>query len=245
MRAWIDRLHRKHPPEKPRADWKQAAMQDFAAWLDEIDEPPVVPEDGESPYGLSDLIDAMTALRTETGNLARNAGRALREGEELRQSLAAEREQDAETRAAERQEWKRAMATVEGLSRLQDVERERTGRRRALQMLFEALENIRAVRERFAAPIKRGWFTRAAAVPSADKDFALLIKTLETALETWNVRELVAVGDPFDPRTMRAIGSVKTGRVPPGAVCDVIRQGIMIDDQVERYAEVNVEKDAE
>lgn len=245
MRDWFHLSKLNRQDAAPAADWKQAAIADFTQWLDELEEPPADIADGEEEnrYGLVDLVDAMTALRTETGNLARNAARALRDGEEWQKSFADEREREAAVRAEERQELKRAAEAVQGLSRLQDAERERSERRRVLQMLFDTVEDLRAVRERCSAAVPRGWFKRSAAQPAVEKELALLIKGIEASLESCNVRGLVAVGDPFDPRTMRAIAAVETGRVPRGAVCDVIRQGIIIDEQLERYAEVNVEKE--
>ena len=246
MKRWLPRLSKISTPQRePVADWKQAALADFKQWLDELEVMPTMPdESAETRYGLLDIVDALTAVRTETGNLARQATRALREHEEQQKAIAAEREQEAAARAAERQELKRAVAVVEGLPHLQDADRERAERRRVLQILFDTAADLRAVQERAVAPpLPRRWFKRPAAAVPDGKDIGLLIKGIEAALATWKVRELAAEGDPFDPRTMRAVASTETGRVPPGTVCDVIRQGIVIDEQVERYAEVNVERE--
>lgn len=246
MKSWLSRLSKGRPPQRePAADWKQEALADFKQWLDELEAMPAMPDEpADTSYGLLDLVDALTAVRTETGNLARQATRALREHEEQQKAIAAEREQEAAARTVEQQELKRAVAIVEGLSHLQDAERERAERRRVLQILFDTAADLRAVQERATVPPpQRRWFKRPAVVGPDGKDMALLIKGIEAALATWKVRELAAVGDPFDPRTMRAVASAKTGRVPPGTVCDVIRQGMVIDGQVERYAEVNVEKE--
>ncbi len=234
---------RKHG--KPGHNWKQTALADFTRWLDELDTPPPEPNpDPDVEYGLVDLVEAMTALRTETAHLARHTAKVLRDHEEQQRSNAARQTEQAEAQASERKELQRVLAAVEHMTRARDAERERAERRRALQMLFDTAEDLRMLQaRRHAAPRKRRWFKKAPPAAPMDHDIQLLLKRIEDALSASNVRALASVGDRFDPETMSALASVHTGRVPPGAVCDVIRQGIMIDEYVQRYAEVHVEKD--
>lgn len=239
----IPSFFRKRGPLVP--DWKQSALDDFARWLDELDTPP--PETNLEPdveYGLVDLVEAMTALRTETAHLARHTARVLRDNEEQQRVQAARQTEQAEAQASDRKELQRVLAALEQMTRARDAERERTERRRALQMLFDTAEDVRMLQVRHnAVPIKRRWFRRSPTASSMDHDLHLLLKRIEDALSASNVRALATVGDRFDPETMSALASVRTGRVPPGAVCEVIRQGIAIDEHVQRYAEVHVEKE--
>jgi molecular chaperone GrpE (heat shock protein) len=225
------------PDKDPRPDWKQAALDDFAQWLDDLesDAQPDDDDDDSPPLGLADVVDSVAALRTETAALARNAAKIVRDNEALRKESDEDREQTARTLLAVQKQLRDVAA-----------QRDASARAEILEFLFDAADDLRSVVRRHEArgPVKTGFFRTERIPADLLDDLHLLLRRSEDALRLWNVRPIAGVGAPFDPQTMRALATTDLGEAPPGCVSEIVRQGIFIDQRPLRIAQVNVEKES-
>lgn len=76
------------------------------------------------------------------------------------------------------------------------------------------------------------------------KGYALTLKRLAEALDRLNVREIVCVGEPFDPLLMSAVDVEETRETADGTVLEVYRRGYYRDGELFRIAEVKVARNA-
>ena len=61
----------------------------------------------------------------------------------------------------------------------------------------------------------------------------------------WNVRQMKAVGETFDPHSHIAVGVEHTSSVPENTIVEEQRKGYLLGNEVIRYAEVIVAKEGE
>ena len=72
------------------------------------------------------------------------------------------------------------------------------------------------------------------------KGVGLVLRLFQSKLERYNVKPIVARGQPFDPRLHEAISRVETAEVPPGAVAVELQRGYRIGERLLRPAMVSV-----
>ncbi len=78
----------------------------------------------------------------------------------------------------------------------------------------------------------------AAATASEDdatlKGVQMVLKQFSMALEKMNIKQVDALGNPFDPNVHEAISQMETDEFPPGSVCAVMQQGYVMGDRLLR-----------
>lgn len=70
----------------------------------------------------------------------------------------------------------------------------------------------------------------------------LLTERLQSILRTAGVREIEAIGRPFDPSIHRAVSTVELPDLTPGTIVEVELPGYYLEGRILRYAEVMVAK---
>ncbi len=117
---------------------------------------------------------------------------------------------------------------------------------------WELLGDLLDVRERFARgrddarkhlESSHGFFARFGSQPVVEallRGSELALERVDETLRRYGVHEILSVGEPFDPNTMRAVETDKRGDVQPGLVTEVVRRGYRTADRILRYAEVKV-----
>ena len=73
----------------------------------------------------------------------------------------------------------------------------------------------------------------------------LVMRKMESVLETSGVQKIEALGRPFEPWQLEAVHYAETAEYEPGVVTEVFREGYMLDDMVLRAAQVVVAKEPE
>jgi len=76
--------------------------------------------------------------------------------------------------------------------------------------------------------------------PTVLKGVSLVLRLLQNKLERYDVRPMVARGEPFDPRQHEAISRTETKDVPAGHVAVELQRGYRIGERLLRPAMVSV-----
>ena len=71
----------------------------------------------------------------------------------------------------------------------------------------------------------------------------LVMRKMESVLETSGVQKIEALGRPFEPWQLEAVHYAETSEYEPGVVTEVFREGYMLNDMVLRAAQVVVAKE--
>lgn len=130
--------------------------------------------------------------------------------------------------AAEFENWKRR-------ARKEQEDAEAKVRESVLRDMLDVIDNLeRAVGAFGEGP---GAAPDGAAVL---KGVALVLRLFQSKLDRYNVKPIVARGEPFDPRIHEAISRVETNDVPPGAVAVELQRGYRIGERLLRPAMVSV-----
>jgi molecular chaperone GrpE len=77
------------------------------------------------------------------------------------------------------------------------------------------------------------------------RGIGLTVRRLDRMLAERRVSRIELVGQRFDPRLARAVGTRQDANVAPGVVVDEVRAGYLWDDELLRAAEVIVSKAGE
>lgn len=87
-------------------------------------------------------------------------------------------------------------------------------------------------------------FERALEFECSDESFKkgveMIHTTLKTVMESLGVKEIEALGNPFDPNTQNAVMHVEDDTVGDDIVVEVFQKGYMMKDKVLRHAMVKV-----
>ncbi len=130
--------------------------------------------------------------------------------------------------AAEFENWKRR-------ARKEQEDAEAKVRESVLRDMLDVLDNL----ERAVGAFGEG----SGAAPDGAavvKGVSLVLRLFQSKLERYNVKPIVARGEPFDPRVHEAISRVETADVPPGAVVAELQRGYRIGERLLRPAMVSV-----
>jgi hypothetical protein len=235
---------------EPEAAWKREVLAACRRWLDALpDEAPPVGGDGTAPadagaVGLVDLADAVAALGRETKALARSSEQSRRQLETFLASAASSPQPAAEAGP----DWE----ALESQLRSRLLEQGRKERDALLLEMGEILDALRAThgelarRDAAPPPEPRGFLRRRASAPPrppAAPALEVPLRKLADMLGRHGVTAIARVGDLYDAASMR-VGSVsEAGRVPPGRVSAVIRQGYRMQGSLLQVAEVAVERE--
>lgn len=213
-------------------EWKQHILEEFAAWLDDLEE---IPEPADAAAGnppdLETLLREFTALRQEVRLQSRGNNRVGEQVERLAEQLSAELDSTRTVAATLRDDVPRAR---------------REGRERAITEFLDILEGVRRsaqAAESVSLPVLLlGRRARRRVRQALLKPLRLLESKATDCTRRLGLRETAALNQPFDSDTMRAVAATSTGRAP-NAVTEIRRQGYTLDGNLLRVAEVCVEKE--
>ncbi len=221
--------------QPPRAQWKQQILDDFAAWLDALDEPPAATEEdaGNKQPDLETLLAEFTALRQEVRLQSRSGNKLGEQVENLSADLSEK------------------LDAVNRVSAAVQEELPKTRKETKKQVVKEVLEVIEAAERSLhnaEAPSLPRILLRPGARQKAREKLARPVQLLNTKIEDMTRRlgleKTAAPGMPFDPETMRAVSSTNStlsGESRP-VVSQVLRAGYRLDGEVIQTAEVKVEQ---
>jgi len=222
--------------ECSEASWKVAVLADFKAWLDALpdDEQPTDDEDAEpvEDADLLSLVGEMTALRQEVKLMSRGTGKLSRTVEQVSQDVATN-----------------VVPLAEEIRRL-DREARTSETRGVLSPLLLELgdlrEGLRDMAARAAAPVRPWYLSQhrwaSLGIVRQREDLDVLVRRIDSTLERHAVKPIAAEAMPFDARCMTAEGVTRSGRVSPGHVSTVVKQGFSVAGGILRPAHVMVEE---
>jgi molecular chaperone GrpE len=139
-------------------------------------------------------------------------------------------------------------------------ETERRSRREVLGALIDLrdrlIRGIESARVNQAVkPVLTGWYARLGSslgllqqpedpsegtIAAIVKGYELGLDRLDQTLDEFNAKEILCVGQPFDPHRMNAIDKEESTAVPEGTVLEVYRSGYEWNGEVFRPAQVKV-----
>jgi len=224
-----------HAPEDAWQARKCALLRDFGAWLDALPPAEALADvaagerEAELP-GLAQVFAETTALRQETRQVARQSREM---GEALRAA--------GEALAAIGQRLGLAEAAVEA-ARARAADAAWKGKAEMAAEFAQLAEAVDRCAAETARPLPRFGRGRAARtrLDAAAKTLALVLEKARLAMRDRGLRATAAAGQPFDARSMRAVGVVRRPGLADGTVAEVARQGYELDGKAMEYAEVLV-----
>jgi molecular chaperone GrpE len=212
---------------------KERLLGQFRDYLDAMEELPETPSDpGSAEADLYSVFVELAAVRNEVRTESRLVKEALDQFRGVFDTL------------------RSSQVTLEqALQRAQAEARERGQAllRPLLLDLLELRDRLDAALQQPAAPPQRRWFghwrqpQRVAAEPWRE-GVGITARRLDRILSERRISRLGLVGQRFDPRVARAIGTRQDERFGPGIVVDEVRAGYLWDDELLRTAEVIVSK---
>lgn len=221
-----------------QGDWKERALEDFRAWLDDLPGAADDADEGEDAEGgageprevdLRDLFAEFAALRQEVRLQNREQSRASRELAKAAESC------DTASRLVRRREddlaafEKRVVAEAEN---------------RCLRSVLEVHDAL--VRGRDAAMAlreRRGLFGRPVrGVGGVVEGYELALRRFERMLARFGVRRTQSTGRPFDSRIMHAMEVRRVEQAEDGVVVEELLGGFTRDGDVLRLADVAVNR---
>lgn len=213
--------------------WKRDALARFTEWLDAM--PNEEPECQEpEPVDLYTLLEELTALKQEMRTLGRSTARLADS------SLAV-----SHTLKDELPSLLRAQQASTGPDKEALLQARRQAERAFLIELGDlsvALNELRNREVDVAWPFYVSASVREQLVGAHAKPLAVLASRVDALLSRHGLSALVAVGDAFNAVKMNAAGISNAGKIAPGCISAVVKQGFVCGDDVLRLAEVIVEE---
>ena len=208
---------------------KQALLSRFQAYLDTAE--PAAPESQTETSDLYSIFVEVAGLRSEVRTESRLVKEALDQFRGLFDMLQA-------SQASVQQELDRARATA---------------RDQADAALRPLLLDVIDLRDRLlaaltsAAAARPGWAGRLWRRPALGDEawqegLRMTLRRLDQALLDRRIVPMQLVGQPFDPRRARVVGTSAESAAADGTVIEEVRAGFLWDDQVLRTADVMVSK---
>ena len=201
------------------ADWKEAVLADFAAWLAQLDDVALAtgePAAGEVPVPLagSDLhavYSELASLRQEVRLQNREQARALRLAERDREG-----QQEAMQRSAERD---------------------------CLTPMLEVRDALVRGREGVGSVARARRWRRPRGIEDVARGYDMALERFDRALAAVGVTPVATVGEPFNARTMLSVQALADSGSQEGTVIEELRSGFAhANGAVLRLAEVVVNR---
>ena len=219
-------------------DWKERALEDFRAWLDDLSGPAEDRDEDEDAEGgagepheidLRDLFAEFAALRQEVRLQNREQSRAGRELAKAAESY------DTASRLIRRREDDLAAFEKRVVTEAEN---------RCLRSVLEVHDAL--VRGRDAATAlreRRGLFRRPVrGVGGVVEGYELALRRFERMLARFGVRRTQSTGRPFDSRIMHAMEVRRIEQAEDGVVVEELLGGFTRGGDVLRLAEVAVNR---
>jgi len=210
---------------------KQALLSRFQAYLDTAET--AAPESQTETSDLYSIFVEVAGLRSEVRTESRLVKEALDQFRHVFDTLRA------------------SQANVQ-----QDLDRARAATRdQADAALRPLLLDVIDLRDRLlaaltsAAAVRPGWVGRLLRRPASGDEawqegLRMTLRRFDQVLLDRRVVPMQLVGQPFDPRRARVVGTSAENSAADGTVIEEVRAGFLWDDQVLRTADVIVSKSA-
>jgi molecular chaperone GrpE len=213
---------------------KERLLDQLRQYLDGIETLPVpAPDPGSAEADLFTVFVELAAVRNEVRTESRLVKEALDQFRTVFGTLQS-------SHATLEQELKRVQAEA---------------RERAQALLRSLLLDLLDLRDRLDAALQAPaaapsrwldrWRKPRAAPEHWREGIGLTVRRLDRMLAERRVSRIELVGQRFDPRLARAVGTRQDANVAPGVVVDEVRAGYLWDDELLRAAEVIVSKAGE
>lgn len=218
----------------PEHGWKETALADFKAWLDDLPEEKPAPPGKASADGLVDgcdlytLLMEFTALRQEIRLQNREQNNAIRVHGDLVDNtmeyatLFKERTRDLDT-LAERIHNACETRTAASFFDVRDA----------------MVRGLEAVQEALAAGI---YFRRSSRrrIEGVAEGYEMALRRFDRILAKFGITPVVSAGQPFNPSLMRAVGKRNDPEKDHNVVLEEYLRGFTKGEKVLRTAEVIV-----
>lgn len=227
-------------PEAPaRPEWKDKALLDFAKWLESLPDERVPPcgdaapeaKDEASPAPACDLytlLSEFVALRQEIKLQSREQHAAIRAHEQLAEGLLAAVElfQNASRDLDTLSERIRVTAEIQAIEPFFDL---RDALSRGLSASMKAVSEVYYFRKSTRERLK-----------GVAEGYELALRRFDRAMGRFQITPIPALGQPFNPAIMRAVGRRTDPSQKNGVVLEEHLGGFMRGSTVLRPAEVVV-----
>ena len=222
--------------------FKKHILDDFKRWLDELEEPDFCQlrelrnSSNEDP-DLQTFFRELVALRQDV-RLQSKANKSI--GQNISQlSSSLEDKINTGTKSL-------ANAVIDIKSQIPEARRD-AQRGIALEFLsvVEGLERCaNSLSSKRISSLKIGLKKKKKkkAIESLRKPHRLLYSKALDSLRRLKIEPVAAIGDEFDPKSMRVVGTTKNSGAKAGVVTEICLQGYKIENSLIRTAEVKVEK---
>jgi molecular chaperone GrpE len=213
---------------------KERLLDQLRQYLDGFEALPVpAPDPGSAEADLFTVFVELAAIRNEVRTESRLVKEALDQFRTVFGTLQS-------SHATLEQELKRVQAEA---------------RERAQALLRSLLLDLLDLRDRLDAALQAPaaapsrwldrWRKPRAAPEHWREGIGITVRRLDRMLAERRVSRIELVGQRFDPRLARAVGTRQDANVAPGVVVDAVRAGYLWDDELLRAAEVIVSKAGE
>lgn len=213
---------------------KERLLDQLRQYLDGFEALPVpAPDPGSAEADLFTVFVELAAVRNEVRTESRLVKEALDQFRTVFGTLQS-------SHATLEQELKRVQAEA---------------RERAQALLRSLLLDLLDLRDRLDAALQAPaaapsrwldrWRKPRAAPEHWREGIGITVRRLDRMLAERRVSRIELVGQRFDPRLARAVGTRQDANVAPGVVVDEVRAGYLRDDELLRAAEVIVSKAGE
>ena len=216
--------------EVPASKWKEKVMEDFKAWMTELpEEMPIDQKVDMDSCDLYTLLMEFTALRQEIKFQNREQNNTLRIQQSFIDSL--------------KETLKLLKNRTSKLETLEERIRLASEKKAVLPFLDIRDGLIRGLKAAKTAAATRRLFVRPPqGIEGIVEGYEMALRRFDRALNYVGITPVTALGRPFDPATMRAVGQGNDPQKETGIVIEEQVGGFVRQDEVIRTAEVIVNK---
>jgi len=216
--------------EVPTSKWKEKVIEDFQVWLREIpEEMPINQKVDMDSCDLYTLLMEFTALRQEIKFQNREQNNTLRIQQSFIDSL--------------KETLKLLKDRTSKLETLEERIRLSSEKKAVLPFLNIRDGLIRGLKAAKATAATKRLFVRSPrGIEGIIEGYEMALRRFDRALSYIGITPVIALGQPFDPATMRAVGQESDSQKEAGIVIEEQAGGFVRQDEVIRTAEVIVNK---
>jgi len=216
--------------EVPASKWKEKVLEDFKAWMTDLpEEMPIDRKVDMDSCDLYTLLMEFTALRQEIKFQNREQNNTLRIQQSFIDSL--------------KETLKLLKNRTSKLETLEERIRLASEKKAVLPFLDIRDGLIRGLKAAKTAAATRRLFVRPPqGIEGIVEGYEMALRRFDRALNYVGITPVTALGRPFDPATMRAVGQGNDPQKETGIVIEEQVGGFVRQDEVIRTAEVIVNK---
>jgi molecular chaperone GrpE (heat shock protein) len=216
------------PAETGQPEWKQKALADFSDWIKTLPDHPPAPEAATADAcDLYTLLSEFSALRQEIKMQNREQHRSIQTFTEMAESF--------------QKSMHLFEKSVTGIDQLSENILANTEKKAVLPFLDVRDALVRGHRASRAAVEKKRWYRPGLrGIEAVAEGYEMAIRRFDRALSYAGITPVSTIDQPFDPKTMKAIGKQTNPEKAAGIVLEEQAGGFVKDSEVIRTAEVIV-----